>query len=184
MPRTILLTGPMGAGKSTLLSLPHRLRAHHLGTTAAIDTDLLSMMIDPTWELPDEERRYDLSGHQCWLLTRSFLTAGFETVLVGGNGWHTPDEGLNDMIGLLVTAGEVFHVTLDPSVEAVQRRVAARGGDVTPEALAEHVAWMRAKQRPWTCRIDNTDLTPEETLAELARRVGAGEGRITGPVAA
>jgi hypothetical protein len=180
--RTILLTGAMGWGKSTLLSLSYRTRAALLGPTAAIDTDVVSMMIDPTFELADEERHLDLTGFQCWLLARSFLTSGFETVIIGGNGFHTPDEGLNDMVSFLLTVGDVHHVTLDPSVDEIQRRVAARGSDIVPDALAHHVAWMRDRQRAWTCRIDNTSLTPEATLAEIAARIRRGEGVLTAPL--
>lgn len=140
------------------------------------------MMVDPMWELPEDEWDLELSGWQCWLLARSFLTRGFETVIIGGNGFHTPAEGLNDMIGFLLTVGDVFHVTLDPTLEEVQRRVAQRGSDMTPESLAEHVASMRARQRSWTCRIDNTSLTPQATVAEIAARVERGDGSLTGPL--
>jgi hypothetical protein len=180
--KTILLTGAMGSGKSRLLSLGYRTKVAHLGKTASIDTDVVSMMIDPTFELADEDRHLDLTGYQCWLLTRSFVDAGFETVIIGSNGFHTPEEGLNDMIGFLLTAGEVFHVTLDPSVEETQRRVAARGSAISHDALADHIQWMRDRQRPWTCRIDNTNMTPEYTLGEMAARIRQGEGRITGPL--
>jgi hypothetical protein len=100
-------------------------------------------------------------------------------VFIGGNGWHTPDDGLNDMIGLLATVSDVYHVTLDPEPAEIQRRVAARGADHGPEWLAEHVDWMRERYRHWTCRIDNTSLTPEETAAEIAARIATGDGRVT-----
>jgi hypothetical protein len=173
----------MGSGKTTLLSVGHRARAALLGKTAAIDADVISMMVDPTFELPDEERHLDLAGYQCWLLARSFMAAGFDTVIVGSNGFHTPEDGLNDMIGFLLRIGDVYHVTLDPTIEETQRRVASRDSDISPDAVAEHVAWMRARQRDWTCRIDNTSMTPEATLAEIAARIERGEGRVTGTLA-
>lgn len=180
MGTTILVTGAMGSGKTTLLSLPYRTRLVHLGKTAAIDADDLSKMIDPTMELADEERHLDLSGYQAWLLARTFLAHDFDTVIMGSNGFHTPEQGLNDMIEFLLTAGDVHHVTLDPSLEEIRRRVTARGSVISDASLADHVDWMRARQRPWTCRIDNTGLSPEATLAEIALRVRRGEGRITG----
>jgi hypothetical protein len=81
-----------------------------------------------------------------------------------------------------LTVGDVHHVTLDPSVHEIQRRGAECGSIMTPESLAEHVAWMRARQREWTCRVDNTSLTPEEAVAEIAARVERGQGRLTGPL--
>lgn len=182
MPRTILVTGPCGSGKSTLLSVGRRTIGEHLGRTATIDTDVLQMMVDPAWELPAEERDLELTGWQCWLLAQSFLQRGFATVIIGSSGFHTPGQGLNDMIGLLLTVGDVHHVTLDASIAETQRRVVERGSDMTAAAVAEHVEWMRRRQRAWSCVLDTTSLTPEETIAEIAARVLRGEGRLTGPL--
>ena len=183
MGKTILLSGACGSGKSTLMTLGYRAFEPHWGPTATIDTDTILMMVDPRWELDDEERRLELAGYQCGLLAESFLTTGFACVIIGGNGLHTPEE-INDLVALLLRLGEVYHVTLDPSLAETQRRVATRGGDQTPEWLAAHVEWMRARYRSWTCRIDNTQLDPEAALAEIARRTSCGEGRLTGPVPA
>ena len=70
MPRTILLTGACGSGQSTLLSVGQRIMAQHFGRSASIDTDALLMMVDPRWELPEDERDLELSGWQCWLLAQ------------------------------------------------------------------------------------------------------------------
>lgn len=181
MSKTILLSGACGAGKSSLMGLGYRKLSARWGPTATIDTDTIMMMVDPRWELTHEERRLELAGYQCWLLAKSFFADGFDCVVIGGNGLHTPSE-INDLVELLLTAGDVYHVTLDPSPDEIQRRVAERGGDHTPEWLAVHVEWMREKYRDWTCRVDNTRLTPEETLAEIAERVGRGEGKIVAPL--
>lgn len=60
--------------------------AAHFGRTASIDSDVLLMMVDPMWELPEDEWDLELSGWKCWPLTRSFLTHGFDTVIIGSNG--------------------------------------------------------------------------------------------------
>ena len=163
------------------MRLGYRMLEAQFGPAATIDTDAILMMVDPRWELSHDERRLDLAGYQCWLLAESFLTRGFECVIIGGNGLHTPEE-INDLIALLLRVGDVYHVTLDPSLPEIQRRVASRGGDQTPEWLEEHVSWMRARYREWTCRIDNTAAGPEATLAQIAERVRRGEGRIAGPL--
>lgn len=181
MSRTILLSGACGSGKSTIMRLGYRMLEAHLGPTATIDTDAILMMVDPRWELSHDERRLDLAGHQCCLLAESFLTRGFECVIIGGNGLHTPEE-INDLIARLLRLGDVYHVTLDPSLPEIQRRVASRGGDQTPEWLVDHVSWMRARYREWTCRIDKSAHGPEATLAHIAERTGRGEGRITSPL--
>jgi hypothetical protein len=165
------------------MGLGYRAFEAHWGPTAAIETDAILMMVDPRWELAAEERRYELAGRQCWLLARSFLAAGFGCVIIGGNGLHSPEQ-INELVTLLLGLGEVYHVTLDPSLSEIQRRVAERGGDRTPEWLAGQVGWMRGRYRSWSCRIDNTSLSPESVLAELAERTGRGEGRLTGPLPA
>lgn len=119
---------------------------------------------------------------QCWLLAQSFLATGFECVIIGSNGFHTPEEGLDDMVDFLLRAGDVYHVTLDPSMKEIQRRIAMRGSDFSPDSLAERVEWIRARYRGWTCRIHNTSMSPGSTLAAIAERIGRGDGRITGPL--
>lgn len=165
-----------------MLSVGQPTMARHLGRAATIDTDDLLRMVDPTWELPQNEWDLELCGWQCWLLARSFLTSGFETVIIGSNGFHTPAEGLNDMIRLLLTVGDVYHVTLDPSLEEIQRRVAERGSRMTSEFVADEFGRMRARHRSWTCLVDNTSLTPEAVVAEIAARVNRGEGQVSGPL--
>lgn len=134
-------------------------------------------MVDPHWELPYEERRNELVPRQVGLLAGSFLDAACSTMLVLGNALHSPPS-LDVFLPLLLARGEVFHVTPDPSLDEIVRRVAARGGDKTPEWLAIHVAWMRDQYEPWTCRIDNPSLTPEQTVERIAQEIGAGRGRL------
>ena len=178
MARTILLSGACGSGKSTLMSLGYRALERHLGPTAVIDTDTVLMMVDPRWELPHEERRLDLAGYQCFLLARSFLAAGFQCVIIGGNGLHTPDE-INDLIALLLDLGDVFHVTLDPSTH----RDPKPGGEPRwrPNTrVARRPRRMDASRyRSWTCRIDNTMLSPEATIDQVAEGTAGGEGKVT-----
>lgn len=176
---TLLLSGACGAGKTTLLTLGYRAWSDAWGPTATFDTDSLLMMVDPRWELTHEERRLDLMFEQCGLLSASFHRSRFEWVVIGGNALHTPDE-IAALIVSLLAHGSVFHVTLDPSTEAIQRRVAQRGGDKTDEWLEAHVEWMRAKYESWTARVDNSDQTPPETLREIVARVSAGDGQLTG----
>lgn len=182
MARTILLSGPIGSGKSTILALGARALHPHWGSTAVIDTDVLVMMVDPRWELSDEERRYDLTGWQVWLLAHSFLSSGFDTVVIGGNGLHRPDEGPDELVELLLGVSDVHHVTLDPSDEVIRQRLLQRGATHLPADLADHLTSMRASYGDWTCRIDNSRLSPLETVEEITARIATGEGRLTGPI--
>lgn len=175
---TLLLSGACGSGKSTLLTLGYRAYSAVWGPTATFDTDALLMMVDPRWELAHEERRLDLMYEQCVVLATSFLANGLAWVAIGGNALHTPAE-IAPLVEGLLDVGEVFHVTLDPSIDEIRHRVAQRGGDKTDEWLGVHAAWMREKYESWTCRVDNSNLTPLETLHEIAARVSSGEGRLS-----
>jgi adenylylsulfate kinase-like enzyme len=177
-PRTILLSGACGSGKTSIAQLGYRRLSASWGRTATLDTDTLFMMVDPHWELPFEERRGTLVVRQVGLLASSFLDDGFETMLVLGNALHSSEE-LDLFLPSLLERGDVFHVTLDPSLEEVVRRVAARGGDKTADWLATHVAWMRERYESWTCRIDNTSLSPSETVDLITAQIALGCGRLT-----
>ena len=177
-PRTILLSGACGSGKTTIAQLGYRRLSAAWGPTATLDTDTLYGMVDPHWELPYEERRNDLVPVQVGLLASSFLDAGFATMLVLGNALHTPAD-LEVFLPALLARGDVFHVTLDPSLDEIVRRVEARGADKTPEWLDSHVSWMRERYEPWTCRIDNSALTPLQTVERIAAELRRGCGRLT-----
>jgi hypothetical protein len=116
--------------------------------------------------------------HQGALLARSFFDAGFDTVLIGGNALHTYGE-FSPLITALGDRHEMFHFTLEPVLDAIIERVNKRGGDKTEDWLASHVEWMRTRPVGDTIRIDNTSLTPSETLAVIARHLADGEGLLS-----
>ena len=174
--KTILLSGACGSGKTTILRLGYRELFPHFGRTATLDTDWFFMLVDPHWELPYEERDGALMFRQCAILAGSFFDAGFETVLIGGNALHTRDGEFDDLIDALRSWGDVFHFTLDPTLDEIIRRVQARGGDKTDEWLTTHVAWMREKYASWTSVIDNSAVSPRETASLIAHRAALGEG--------
>lgn len=179
-PRAILLSGACGSGKTSVLQAGHVRLAATFGRIAGLDTDWLYMFVDPKWELPYERWRTELALRQCGLLATSFFDAGFDTVIIAGNALHTPKE-LDVLLVEILERADVFHVTLDPSLDTITARVAARGGDKTPEWLRTHVSWMREKYEAWTALVDNSDLTVDGTISEIARRVERGEGRLVTP---
>jgi hypothetical protein len=176
VPKAVLLSGACGAGKTTLLQLGYRRLFSHFGRVATLDTDWFFLLVDPHWELPFEERDGELMYAQCATLARSFFDAGFDTVLIGGNALHTRGGRFDELVDSLRASADVYHYTLDPSLEAIVQRVERRGGDKTAEWLGTHVAWMREKYDTWTSVIDNSAMSPEETVAVIADRIKAGEG--------
>ncbi|TCC47440.1 hypothetical protein E0H75_21890 [Kribbella capetownensis] len=180
-PRTVFLSGPAGSGKTTILRLSHEEKLALWGRTAAIDTDHLFLMVDPLWDLPYDDARTALVLRQCVSLVESFFGADYENVLIAGNSIHDAID-LNPVIPDLLRLGRVFHVSLDPSEAAVLRRTA---GDLdrSPAHLINDLHLLRAKRPPWSAPVDNSTLNPLETLQEIARLVGSGEGELHGPMA-
>lgn len=181
MPRTVFLSGPAGSGKTTVLRLSHEEKLAALGRTAAIDSDQLFLMVDPHWDLPYDDARTALVLRQCVQLAESFFGADYENVLIAGNAIHDAID-LNPVLPDLLRLSRVFHLSLDPSEEAVLRRTADDPGR-SPAHLVNDLHLLRAKRSPWSAPIDNSTLSPLETLHKIAHLVQSGEGEIHGPLA-
>lgn len=179
--RTTFLSGPAGSGKTTVLRLPHAQKLTTLGRTAAIDTDQLFLMVDPTWDLPYDDARTALVLRQSVALTTSFCEAGYDNVLIAGNAIHDAVD-LNPVIPALLQLGRVFHITLDPSEEAVLQRT-ADDADRSPTHLLADRRQHRATRSPWSARLDNSHLSPLQTLQQLAHLLDSGQGELHGPIA-
>lgn len=171
-----MLSGACGAGKTTLLQLGYPKLFSYFGRTATLDTDWFLMLVDPRWELPYEERDGELMYRQCALMAISFFDAGFETVLIAGNALHTRGGAFDGLVGAIRSRADVYHFTLDPSLDEIIRRVQLRGADKTSDWLETHVAWMREKYGSWTSVIDNSAISPRKTAQLISDRVANGDG--------
>jgi hypothetical protein len=108
--------------------------------------------------------------------------ADFGCVIIGGNGLHTPTE-ITDFVARLLRLGEVYHVTLDPSLDEIQRRVATRSGDHTPEWLADHVCEPRGRSvRARDFPSSDVSHPPNARRAPLTAGSQGGGGAVTLPL--
>lgn len=183
--KTILLSGACGSGKTSAMRLMRQRFLPVLGETAVIDVDLVYMMVDPDYSIPfpEAEAYWSLARSQCALLTRSYFASGFEVVVIEGNSVYQKDR-LNAILLPLLQVSEVYHVTLDPSPEAIKDRIAARrhphDTNKTPEWIDGHIRYMREYYEEWTARIDNSALTPTETVDAIYDAVRSNKGRLSG----
>jgi hypothetical protein len=182
--KTVLLSGACGAGKTTAMRLIRRHFLPTLGETAVIDVDQVYTMVDPDYSIPfpEAESYWSLARRQCALLAHAYLSGGFGLVVIGGNSLYQKDR-LNEILGALLAVSAVYHLTLDPDPEVIQRRIQARRSPLdaqkTPEWIDQHVRYMRAYYEPWTARIDNSALSPEETVQAIQRTILEDRGRLT-----
>ena len=188
MNRIVVVSGACGVGKSETLRCMRSALADRVADVAVLETDHFYMIIDPLWALPhtEAEKYFELSG---WLLqetARRLVGAGFDWIAIGSNGLNEERHVREFVRPFLADGAAVYHVTLDPGVEALQERMAHRvdthGYAVdekkTPEWLGSQLSWFRERYGPWTSVIDNSSLTPSETAVSIYEAVERGEGRL------
>jgi hypothetical protein len=161
--RCVLLSGPAGSGKTTVCRLGHHaMRAAWGHPAAAIDTDDLYANVDARWELPYDDARNAMVLVQAARLAVSLFEHGWPTVMVCGNSLFDPADTA-PVRALLEPRAQVYHVTLAPG----------------PARLAEDADLAARRVHPGSVPLDNSTLTPEQTLAEIVRLVGSGVGLTT-----
>jgi hypothetical protein len=146
---------------------------------AAIDTDQLYFNVDARFELAYDDARNAMVLSQAAELAISLFEHGWQTVIIFGNSLFDPDDTA-PVLARLRPVAEVYHVTLVPAPQAVLARCGAGLPGRGPSRLAEDAGIHARKRHPGSALLDNSALTPEQTLAELARLVSAGAGRLSG----
>ena len=145
---------------------------------AAIDTDQLYFNVDARFELAYDDARNAMVHSQAAQLALSLFEHGWQTVVICGNSLFEPVDTA-PVLARLCPVAEVHHVTLVPALQAV---LGWCGSDLPgrgPSRIAEDAETHARKRHPGSALLDNSTLTPKQTLAELARLVSAGAGRLS-----
>ena len=146
---------------------------------AAIDTDQLYFNVDARFELAYDDARNAMVLSQAAELAISLFEHGWQTVIIFGNSLFDADDTA-PLLACLCPVAEVYHVTLTPALPVVLTRCAAEQGR-DPSQLAADVELLARKPHPRSAHLDNSNMTPEQTLTELARLVHTGTGHLNCP---
>ena len=170
-PGIIVISGVMAAGKSTVA----RLLAERFERGVHIEADALHRMIvsgavwvrAPGTPRGEAARQLRLRLRQlCWL-GRSFVEAGFTVVLddlILGDRWIQLRDELADL--------PIALVVLAPRVDVVVGRDTRRAKPTQGEAWARYLDdALRATMAGTGLWIDNSDQTPDETVADILRHL-------------
>ena len=146
---------------------------------AAIDTDQLYLNVDARWELRYDDARNAMMLAQATHLAISLFEHGWQTVIICGNSLFDPADTA-PILTRLCPVAEVHHLTLTPALPAVLTRRAGTP-DRDPAQLTADVELLARKPHPGSAHLDNSTMTPEQTLTELARLVATGAGQLNCP---
>jgi len=169
----LVVSGIPGVGKSTIASLI----AHQLARGAHIEAEALMRFVAggavrPGAEPHDEAmRQLRLRGRQVALLADSFFDAGFLPVI--------DDVVIGTRLAELRTdlrSRPLFFVLLVPRLDVIRARNRRRPGKDVFDAWKHLDAVAREETPRVGLWLDTSDQTPEESAAEVLRRVW-GEGR-------
>jgi hypothetical protein len=134
--------------------------------------------VDARFELAYDDARNAMVLSQAAQLAISLFEHGWRTVIICGNSLFDPDDTA-PVVARLRPFAEVYHVTLVPALEAVLARCGPDLPGRGPARLAEDAQAHARRRHPGSALLDNSALTPEQTLAEMARVVATGGGRLS-----
>ena len=174
--KIVLVSGSSGVGKSTLrLILRNQLGENFNNRIAGIDIDDVYCFVDPKFAAPNYLELWKKARQNTGFLTTSLLRNDTEAVFIFSNTIFSKDQ-VNDILNEVQVEDQVdiFHITLAPSRDTVAERLKKRQYSV-PIWLDEHLAERQPHlNEDWTILINNSKLTPEQTLEAIYEIIKKG----------
>lgn len=173
MKTVVLVSGPSGSGKSTM----RRVLKQTLGTRfnnriAGVEIDDIYRFIDPRFNANNHLEIWRMARESTGHLVRGMLLGEIDSVFIFGNTIFS-NEQIEDVLKNIIIEDQVsfYHVTLAPSRETVASRLKKRQQSV-PDWIDSHLAERQPYlKEKWTTLIDNSKITPEETLEAIYKVV-------------
>ncbi len=179
--KLIVIAGPNGSGKSTVIYAAREYLKGRYGEVAAFELDDILCFIHNDWDAWGKEfgkERIDnmpytkISLSNAAVLVNNFFDKSFTVVLLAGDILASKMlmAAFSDMIDNEI---EIYHLILDPGdviiIPRLKKRYETNGADprkieTTLNHLQKTHDSMRAAIGPGTIHLDNSKLTPEQTL--------------------
>jgi predicted kinase len=157
----LILTGPPATGKNTIAALV----AKRLSRCAVIDVDMVRWMVlqphKAPWEGEEGKAQQRLGVQNACSLATSFIRAGFDVIILD----VLTDETAR-LYGAKLRRFALTIVLLLPTFDEIRKRNAIRGKRITDEEV-EALYNGQKHLSVYDARIDNSDLTAEETASQL-----------------
>ncbi|OLN22141.1 hypothetical protein BTO30_11240 [Domibacillus antri] len=178
MKKIVFVSGASGVGKTTLCEiLTSQIGPSYNDEIAGIDMDEVYKFVDRGFCSPHGDRLYKLARVNTGSLTNNFLQNGIHTVFIFGIEIYNKKR-VKDVLDCVKIDEKthVYHFTLTPPKKKIVERLKKRQKYV-PEwfhmHLLEREYYYNAK---WTIPIDNSNMTPRETLGIILKKIKSENG--------
>lgn len=159
----LILTGPAASGKNTI----SKILAQKTKKCAVIDVDdVRQMLVNPhkaPWEGEEGKSQQKLGVENTCLLARNFVKNNTDVIILD----VVIDETATIYKRLLPEAKIIF---LMPSFEETHKRFTGRTHSISEGEFKMIYAWQE-KLTIYDERIDNSNLSPEETVEKISKHL-------------
>ncbi|GAE33088.1 AAA family ATPase [Halalkalibacter akibai] len=168
MKTVVFVSAPSGAGKSTMRKVvPKVLENHFQNGIAGIEIDDIYRFLDPEFKAKHHLEVWKAARESTGHLANGLLKGNIDVVFIFGNTIFS-EEQVKDVRKNIESMNVAFyHITLAPTRDTLAKRLVKRQSTV-PDWLDSHLAERQPYvEANWTNVIDNSNLTPEETVQAI-----------------